>query len=52
MQLLLLSSLIIAKAADLETGVIPGAYIVEFADHLDNVSCIDYSAQQVLTDKA
>lgn len=36
-QLLLLSSLVIAAAANFEAEAIPGAYIVEFADHLDNV---------------
>jgi len=51
-QLLLLSSFSLANAAGLESDVIPGAYIVEFADHLDNVNCLTYSLHTALTKKA
>lgn len=37
-QLILLSNFVIAGPANFEVEVIPGAYIAEFADHLDNVS--------------
>lgn len=51
-QLLLLSSFVITGAANVEMDVIPGAYIVEFADHLDNVSFFVYSPHMGLTNKA